>query len=298
MRITQKIAIVLIIPLILMMGYHFISVSNSFDRISDARAFVFLQSAEEVKYASQVQNYSSLIANKLFEISAYQRARDGEKLSNAVQLYRELQQQRYYSLRELQERIAMGGESSDQFLQNVDSNRSELMQAIARNIARLDTINERIIQRMGLQPGIGVAADGELDSLFLEAIAYSRELDQLMGEFIEQRYQKVTTTSEAVEVIEGEAESSLLFGVLLGYIVSGLMLLYIYYLVVRPMEKFAQLFAFDDPAKVQWTAFERARSDEFGQTLRGIESLYARLHSRKKTGELEKKSKRKKRKNA
>ena len=58
LHITQKIALVLILPLLLLMSYHFFTIDKAFERISTARSIVFVQSAEEVKYASQVQNYA------------------------------------------------------------------------------------------------------------------------------------------------------------------------------------------------------------------------------------------------
>jgi hypothetical protein len=282
MRITHKIALVLILPLLLLMSYHFLSINSSFDRISNARALVFVQSAEEVKFASQVQNYSSLLGNKLFEISAYQQAGDAERLTNAVQLYREIQQQRYYSFRELKETVEKGGASSDEFLNTIDANRDKLLSAIELHLNEIDSANERIIGRLGLQPQLDGINDSGADALFLEVIPHSRNLDESLGEFIDQRYQKVERTSSAVQEIEQEVKSTLLFGVLLGYVIAAIMILYIHHLVVKPLEKFALLFAFDDPAKMQWAYDDRSRTDEVGETLRGIESLYARLNGKKK----------------
>ena len=282
MRITHKIALVLVLPLLLLMSYHYFSINSSFDRISNARALVFVQSAEEVKFASQVQNYSSLLGNKLFEISAYQQAGDAERLANAVQLYRELQQQRYYSFRELKETVSKGAHSSDEFLDRIDTNRDNLLIAIELHLNEVDAANERIIGRLGLQPQLAAGTDSGIDALFLDVIPYSRQLDEDLGEFIDQRYRKVASTSEAVHEIEKEVKETLLFGVLLGYIIAAIMILYIHRLVVQPLEKFSLLFAFDDPSKMEWGYDDRARTDEVGVTLRGIESLYARLNSKKR----------------
>ena len=296
LHITQKIALVLILPLLLLMSYHFFTIDKAFERISTARSIVFVQSAEEVKYASQVQNYSSLLTTKLFEISSYQKSNDSERLANAVQLYREIQQQRYHSFQQLKETVAQGAPASDQFLSRIDSNRDQLLQTIEIHIDELQSINEKIIGRLGLQPFFVGESDAELDALFLEAIPHARHVDEALGEFIEQRYLKVAATSKAVEEIEQQARATLLFGVLLGYLVAAVMIYYIHRMIVRPLEKFALLFAFDDPSKVDWAQGDRVRNDEIGQTLRGIETLYLRLQSKKKTASSEKKSTRKKKK--
>lgn len=284
MRTLRKALLVVVFPLLVLAGYQFFTVHQTFDMIEGVRSGIFVESAREVKYANDVLFLTGMLNSNLFEIYLAAEARDAFVMSQAVRKYREIQLQRYHSLQKLKEVVSQKPDSTFDFLRVLDSDSSETVAGFEKKINEIDELNETIIVRMTS------LNDESFDSIAGE-ITESNELTrQLTGElaaFTNERYIKIENTSQLVGESENRAQNTLNMVLLLGYGLAAIMVLFINTLILRPLERFVRAIELKSMEKVEWGALDPIRQDEIGFLYRALNEFLLpvqtkTIHSRAK----------------
>lgn len=270
MRVAYKVLLVVVLPMLILAGYQFITVHQTFNLIEDVRSNLFLDSAREVKYAGDVLFMTGVINSILFEIHTAAEIEDANAISQGIRRYREVQLQRYYSLQKLKEVVGGSSDSQFDFIRILDDGRENQTAHLEKEISEIDALNEEIIS--------GAMITDANDSVFAalyEKIRQSNEKTRILAEdlavFTNDRYIKIEGTSKLVGETEARAENTLNMILLLGYFLAGIMVLFIYSLIIRPLERFARAIELKTMDTTDWRAFEPVRKDEIGV-------LYHALH--------------------
>ncbi len=263
MRVAYKVLLVVVFPMLVLAGYQFVTIHQTFNLIEDVRSNLFLDSAREVKYAGDVLFMTGIINSILFEIHTAAEIKDANAIAQGIRRYREVQLQRYYSLQKLKEVAGGSDDSSFDFIRILDDGRESEVLHIEGEIKEIDALNEEIITHAANMD----TDDSKFSSLY-EAIRKSNEMTRVLAEdlavFTNDRYIKIEGTSKLVGETEARVENTLNMIILLGYLLAGIMVLFIYSLIIRPLERFARAIEVKRMDTIDWRAFESVRKDEIG----------------------------------
>lgn len=277
MLLKNKIFYIIVIPMLLLAVYQFYSVVNVFNLIDEVRSEIFVESAKEVKYASDVQFLTSLLNSTLFELESAFESEDTEAFSHALRVYRETQLQRYFSLQKLKEVLSESEEHSFQFIAIIDEYNLVEVTELENKISELDALNEQIL--FILARSNDTNSEGlERYPLIKQSNALTREIVGKLSSFTNKRYVKVDETSKLVAISENDARSTLLMICALGYLVAGLMVVLFYHLIILPLERFSRAIDRKSMDGIAWTALEPDREDEVGDIYRALNDYLLLKH--------------------
>lgn len=263
MRVAYKVLFVVVFPMLILAGYQFLTIQETFDLIEDVRSSVFVESAREVKYAGDVLFMTGIINSVLFEIHTAAERGDSVGIAQGVRRYREIQLQRHYSLQKLKEEVAGSDEAIFDFIQILDQDREDEVSHIEDLIKEIDALNEEIISGATHSTVLDVESGALYDSIW-ESNEKTRMLAEKLALFTNDRYIKIEQTSKLVGETEDRAENTLNMIMLMGYFLAGIMVLFIYSLIIRPLERFAHAIEMRSMKTIDWRAFEAVRKDEVG----------------------------------
>ncbi len=291
MKAVHMVLCVVVLPMLVLAAYQFYVVDYTFDLIEHARSFIFVESAQELKYASDTQSLTGILNSVLFELHVESEQDEDVATSLVLKRYREIQLLRFYSFQKLKETAGKNSLSAFDFLAVLDMGKKDEINAIEREIQALDVLNEKIITRLIRDDS---AEDPEIISEELrQSNAHTNELIGMLGTFTNKRYIQIEQTSRLVAESELRTKTTLNMVILLGYLLAGMLVLFFYVLVLRPVENFARAIELHSMEKVEWNAFESYRTDEIGIIYTAL-NTWLRLKLEKKNGSRSSRARKKK----
>lgn len=284
MLLRDKVALIVIFPMLLLSVYQFVSIEQAFYVISDVRSNVFVESVKEVKYANDVEFLTALMNSTLWDLeNAYERD-DAESFERVLRTYREIQQQRYYALQELKEVLSESHLSVFEFSEAIDANKLGQIAHVEEMIEELDGHNEKIISTIS-----HLHDSDDSGAMRFEHIQKSNELTrqivQELAAFTNTRYVKVSETSKLVAVSEKDAQNLLRLVVLIGYLMATVIVAFVYSFIIAPLERFSRAIDLKGMDKIAWTSMEPIRKDEIGQLYRALDECFARQRAHASSSE-------------
>ena len=278
MLLKNKILYIIVFPMLLLAAYQFFAINHVFNLIDEVRSEIFVESATEVKYASDVQFLTSLLNSTLFELDTAFESGDEEAFAHALRVYRETQMQRYFSLQKLKETLVAEEEHDFQFIAVVDEYKLTEVLNLENKIAMLDALNEQIVSILARAHDLN-SAGAERYVLIQQSNLLTREVVGGLSGFTNKRFVKVDETSKLVAVSERDARATLLMICILGYLVAGMMVVLFYYLIILPLERFSRAIDRKSMEGIAWTALEPFREDEVGDIYRALDKLLSVKHA-------------------
>jgi hypothetical protein len=273
MFLRDKILLIIVLPMLLLAAYQFYSVNHVFNAVGEVRAKIFVESAKEVKYASDVQFLTSLVNSTLFELHIAFESKDLSSFEHALVLYRETQQQRFFALQKLKETLAENEKNSFEFIAILDEYRLSELTHIEQKISELDEKNEQIISIISRSWDSNSGLE-DFALLLRESNELTREIVGELSTFSNKRFIKVGEASQLVEESENDARATLLMISALGYLLAGLLILFFHVLVLRPLERFARAIEKGSVENIAWSSLEPYRADEIGEVYRALEKCF------------------------
>lgn len=288
--LKHKVMLIVVFPMLLLAAYQFYSVDHVFNVISEVRAQIFVESAKEVKYANDVQYLTSLMSSTLFEIDNAFETGNTAALDQSVRLYRETHLSRYFALQKLKETLSEGGDYAFSFIVVLDTNKLAEFTKIENKIRELDEHNEKFISSV-IRASDSNSVELEKYEHIEKSNALTREIVGDLAGFTNKRYIRVDEASKLVSVSEKDARDTLIMICALGYTLAAFIIIFFYFLIIAPLERFTRAIDRKSMDGMAWIALEPEREDEIGIIYRALnEFLQIKHRGRKSKNKKEKKS--------